>query len=652
MNKQVHMNKPKFDPNQPHDIVEDSVQSTPEVAPTSSNDVNDIESVARGVASSIPLNNQIAGVAKALFDNSGGSFGERYNKNNEIWRAEQAKAKAEDPALFTTGEIAGDIGLFTVLPGESVVANIAKMFGTSFVKGVGDHPEGSLGKQVMDSSVDAAVGHTAGVVLGKGMKIAGNVAKNSAINTTIEWLTDGTKSLKSTLNDHVFKYYNSGEKAALSAIEAHGNFIDDVGKITVQGQPLLHAKSTQESLAKGIKLAKSEVGTKIGNTLKNVESEIDVSSLETKLKNLIPMSDDAETQAFNKALSDNIDRSLYEFTPEKIKNADGSEVIQMIKGTPKKFSAERLHNLRSDIAAKINWNDTTATLKNRALVSQNMAIGDTIANAVESSGADELMTPFKELNKQYTNLSVLEDITHSKGPVGVGGGIISSMKKAATLSGTGIGAMAMYGGMNPVAAVSVGLATRQLLASGEAFSPKLASSLQKVSKQLIEGPSSKLSQSVMAAAAGTTEKFHDAVLHAGSTLSLKEAPLERNSADLKNKSDDVLQILNRIDPKSANALRDAINNGDEATQSQIMEQVAKHPDSKGLIKPGVGWNGTVSDPNDKAMLHGQIDSMDISLKQKLQHKKALDLNGTVPQVKQELPYYIEYKARNKKITDY
>lgn len=610
-------------------------------------EVNDAESFARGAIEGLPLQNQIVAGTKALLDNTPTSFGERYNRNLTEWRAAQEKSKTDDPYIFGTGEVVGDIGGFIAAPGGAAVM---KLGAWTLGKHVSAHPANSIGQHLQNAAFDTAIGVAGGKALEKGMEIAAPMAKSLATNTTIAWLTDGAKGLKKDVGEHVSKFFNSGENKGLSSLDAHHNFVEELRSMKVGDKALLHANSTSESILKDARVFKERLSPEYDRILNSNTAKHNVESLENSLlSDLKISSNDPVTQATKLATEQEVRKT---FSKVKYVDVTTNGVKNTVpEYTPKELTLTELQTLRNDISRRINWDDPTAKVANEMLYDRHKKISNFMEDIMSKS--DEAILPqWKEVNRQWANANLIETITAAKGDPNIGGSVITGMRKSMNLMGTGAGVISMGLGAPLPVAIGVGIAAREALRRGEAMSPKLANGLDRLAKHLIHDPNSKISMGVVAAGAGTASYFHDHVMGAVSTLNLQDSPLERTVVDVQNRSDDILQVVQKLAPQQTDILRKAIDSRDEATISTVMEQVSKLPEARKLIKDGVGWNGKVTDPNDIQNLHKQVDSMNISMKQKLQHKQALTLSGTIPVLQKEVPYYIDYKARNKQEPNY
>ncbi|MCK9370538.1 hypothetical protein M0R04_11560 [Candidatus Dojkabacteria bacterium] len=610
------------------------------------------QSFISGVNAAIPGSNQIMGALGAITDGGEGNFGERYEKNKADWQTAQEAARIDNPTIFGVGEQIGDIGGFTVantiLPGSGVLKNAATLGSWTFGKEAGSHPDQSLGQSLQKASVDTIVGLAAGKVIEKAGSAAIPYVQKLADSTAAHWLTDNVGKAWGVFDSHAAKYYNSSAK--LPKEVATSKYIESLRNYVVEGKPLLNPDSTVHSISQGAEKLQEKYGNRIGKYIQANDKPVDAEQIFNKLSNgkkITSLLNSKEVEVNGAA-----DEALkFAFFKEKVVTQASKDAPAITELVPRKITLSELHDLKRSWASQskllqkeaagasptANASMQATELKNRVGM---------LSEIIKDSLPDD--QAWSTMNKKWADMNALNDITAIKGDGMHGGSIFSKIKKmSSTVASGGVGLAAYSMGVPMQGALAIGAASKYVLGSGEVLSPKLANGLGNLAHYMEKVPGSPIAMRAAAALNGNMENFHTVMMGAVSELNLKQSPLDRNNTDLKNRSDDVLQVMQESAPELTGALRKAINEDNEEGMAAAMEQLAKHPSAKGLIKDGQGWNGKVRDPADKAAMESQISGMNVSHRQKLELKKALNLQGTIPVVKEEQPYYINYKARDK-----
>jgi len=117
---------------------------------------------------------------------------------------------------------------------------------------------------------------------------------------------------------------------------------------------------------------------------------------------------------------------------------------------------------------------------------------------------------------------------------------------------------------------------------------------------------------------------------------LYEQPLERSELDAKTRINDVYNAVLFANKDLANSLMDEHAKGGDL--GPILDAISKLPEAKGLIKPGLGWNGKVYTDEDKAVAINKLRNEYplIASSDRMLYEKAIQGNGSLP-VWEELP---------------
>lgn len=147
-------------------------------------------------------------------------------------------------------------------------------------------------------------------------------------------------------------------------------------------------------------------------------------------------------------------------------------------------------------------------------------------------------------------------------------------------------------------------------------------------------------QGLVIAARGEHKDFDNEMAYVDANIQLSGNPVKRTKEDLLAKKDLLLSVLYKHDSTMADNLSEALSNYDYGTAGLIFEQVAKNPKLNFVIEKGIGFDGKLSDENDKRTLMTEMTSGESGRKlttaQKLDGFKALK-NGTIPQLGKAAP---------------
>jgi hypothetical protein len=271
-------------------------------------------------------------------------------------------------------------------------------------------------------------------------------------------------------------------------------------------------------------------------------------------------------------------------------------------------------------------------------------MSDIISENVQKSGIKS-KDAFMKLNRKWQTLNIVEDLASDVSDKSFGGPF-EHLKNSIATKGLIMGGISTTVGASRAAAAGISLAVNEVLNS-----PKtpaiLAKGFLKVSNFLKANPNSEYAKKIMVAASLSSDELRAAVESTIAEINLMENAVARTSEDVMNKSDDILTAVHGMNPDLANQLRIAIKQEDNNTIGAIMDAVSKQPGANKFLQEGQGWDGKVFTPEDKAQMESEINSMDMSLHQKLRHKKALRLQGTIPQVEQEQERFLKYRERDK-----
>jgi len=217
--------------------------------------------------------------------------------------------------------------------------------------------------------------------------------------------------------------------------------------------------------------------------------------------------------------------------------------------------------------------------------------------------------------------------------------------------------------------VAVGVVGAKELAKAALNSPKLVgklgsllpqtAKLEKIGKFYINGTGqrsmyygalmTRLGQSLNGLDPERTENTVNAL---NATQSLLSTPLDRSTDSLMQRKQDIDAILRVENPELLEELNETLQ--ENGNVGPIMEAITKIPAAKELVKEGVGWDGKVYNPEDKAALRKSVENQPlISSAQKIDMLEQLSLHGTIPNLEEaEIRKPRKYRAKPKKYRPY
>lgn len=144
------------------------------------------------------------------------------------------------------------------------------------------------------------------------------------------------------------------------------------------------------------------------------------------------------------------------------------------------------------------------------------------------------------------------------------------------------------------------------------------------------------------------ERFNRLYSVAKASSHLASSPLKRTTTSVMQNREALNDILRAESPEIAAQLNDAIERGEDI--SPIMDTILKNPMVQGLVADGVGFDGKVYAPEDKAALEKELlDNVFVPGDYKIQMTKALRDSGIIPQI-EEVPKRVpkRFEKRDKR----
>lgn len=260
---------------------------------------------------------------------------------------------------------------------------------------------------------------------------------------------------------------------------------------------------------------------------------------------------------------------------------------------------------------------------------------------------------FRQLNSQYGLATKLEELAATASESKFRNSAFKLGSTAMTFKGfflTGMGGMA--GGAPGIAA---GVFLNSILQSSKTPA-KVVRGLNKLRNKVMQQPNGDIARRLAALihASDSPEAFEENITAMASEVNLIENAVARDIGDVVSKANSISALIRvEMGDEAADSFLEAINSGDTDVIGSIMEQFEdSNPKSRKFIKDGKGWDGKVYSEAKKAELMEELETYDISRKQKLELGKSLREHGLVPQINQEPDRFFNYKQRDKSKPNY
>lgn len=637
------------------------IQEEQEVVEPVQEEVGEVEAFAAGAVQGIPkvIGAGAMALGQELMEDNDFSLQElkeKFDKEKDDLDAWVKSAEAQHPDAFTAGDITAGIapalipgvGAATaglkasvVIGGASGLARADEAELTDALTGAGfgflGHKVGSL----LGEAVDPIAKKIGGYFSGQAGKKAGQITQRY-----------GAKTVKET-HDFVTQHYgahkigeNGTKKTVKEALTEMGDTINKRISFAVGDTPedLLHKTSVQKNiLGKELdqiinQASKNSKFTTTGDTI--------LSDAEMIIKNAMG-GDDALQSQQNAAIA-----ALKELDPALRGTLDDSGKI-----IPRELNLKDLNNLRQKVDSIVQSIDTSTAdnvnkLKAKALKEFNKNLRNKVDDIVDDSLEDVAKGSFKELKREWATMNFMEKQVGTKVKKLSDSGLADVIKDTLTFGRVArtLGVSTLAG---PQTAIAIG--TIDALVSHPAFPQSNIAALQKLGNFIANNPEHVISKNISRAVtfgADTPEVLEQALNVGSAQATLVESPVERTTDSLIQNANAISILLRNSDPELAKQFNNAVRKNDVESLARIGDMLSKMPEASDYVQPGRGFDGRVFDPADIAQLESEVNVMDISLKQKLEHKKALREGGIIPVIQQEPERFFQVNKRDKNKPNY
>lgn len=553
-------------------------------------------------------------------------IGEQYSRNLEDHRKMYSAMEEKHSVLYNIGDISGSIlgsistgGTGTLL-GAGVKAG-AKTLGISAVQGVA-HGVGRAELKTIDETLSevgtiGAVTDVAGTVAGAALGPVGKVVGKGAQKI-------GAESFLNYLGAHVGRLRTGLE----SGLKKHGKNTTEyasrmVKYTTKEGDPLIKGNRNPEELLDILKQEEQIAGEIMGDALKSIKSKPHPMDIHTYIRSSLDTSiEKAQMPDTIKALqevSNEVDSLFFKHIDK------GKGVIEEI---PIERSVQSLHFLKSemfDIAAQRGED----TLKGKATRQVANSLFKYIDNLAKEGADDATYKAYSSAKLKWGDLQETSKMLKHKlsqpdsSPMNV-------FKHFFTRNSVAALGISTATGMAPLPAAMTAIAVEKMATNSKVAAP-VAKGLLKVSSAFKENPErwARASQQIVSASAISSDLFEEKLMEASAEVDLFQNPLPRTSEGVIRQKGSVLTMVGTLDKNMENALREAIDNKETEKIQKIMGSLSSK-DTKGLVQPGIGWDGMAVTEEDTIKVNKWISGIK-NTRKRMHTTKSFKENNQIPQ---------------------
>jgi len=646
--------------------------------------VEETGAMAMGVTQAIPFAKDALSYGKAMYQGGLQDIGERKQANLKEWETEYQKMLGKYP-VHTIGS---DIAVSSLMTVGSLPFQIAS--------GAVSAASRTESRQLGDMAINAGIGGSTVGVLGKGLPMLAKGIQNTAsatkksyqyISRQLGLFTQGpvqnqlgiaSKGISKNVADHATRF--SPKATTEDAVKSFYDRVSSVKK--ADGSPLLRPlQSHGETAAQAKKLLtqKSSELSKVTSSLNEVVKDIPAEEIEAKIlqKVLIQNPTTEDEMIFNSRAMEKVKTYFVRQTtskvvpttlkkPSQIVDASGNpmmhDVVEMVKHEtqlPLKFNATTLQSEKIKAAQQLSERDWSQADSNQPfLKSVYRAIRDVTDETLEAGAFTldgSVANAYRKVNMEWADLHMVQKLTNTaaktKGNIFSKGRALLDARDVLLNIPTG-----EKGSKN----AAIALASTLGVMSGESSaSEKSKKTFERVANHIESFPDSTFVKRILTGASiatlnedGDDSAFESAITSANAELALLDSPIKRNLADIKAKSDYILEALDYHSPMMATSFRSALYDNDDETIRSTMNSASQSPELASIFEQGKGIDGRVYTQEEKDQLNKEVDSMDVSYIQKLKLQKELQLNGVIPVIQEEPDRFFKYQKRDKSKPNY
>lgn len=660
------------------EIAEEEIAQEEQSAPE---EVGQAEAFGLGVMEGIPFAKDAAAAATAMpvdvsqpFITSGevaeqaqdtldeeslSGFTDRFRENKKSWDDAINEAEEQHPVTFTAGDIAGSVGALGAVPG-----GVAASAGVGALEGLSRSENRSI-EDVFAGAAIGIAGHGAGKVLGKSLNFIGKKIGLIADKGVVEATGALNKSKVKRVKKHLLKFYTKKGEGAEESTRRFAKEILDLK--TPEGKPLMEVVQSFDETATKAGEIREVLGKEMGKVLKEADQvieQVDTAPLYTKLQQEVvePIAkiSDENAQALAVKLQQRIDsqfKTPITKTMKEVLDKEGNPVALMEAsgGDFKSLKVSDLHQLKLFLAkeARATFDKNSGQLSSEAIeMKKHVGITtDFIDDIIEDSGVESsLANNYKGLKRKWATANLINEMAEDEGASRLNGPM-NMIKNAFSVRGIAIGAIQKTLEVPTTVAASSAIALNGVIHSGK-VPAALAVGLQKLSNHISKNPDSRHLKRLITASGLSSDAMRTAIAGSIAEINLEQSPVKRNIESAKLKRASIITSLEGTNKEMADKLSEAYDNDDDDTISAMLDAISKDPRTKGLIEPGVGWNGKVYSEEDRASFEEEIRSSNLPVSQEIILLEKLNKQRLIPDIQPVQPFKREWSPRAKNKHDY
>ncbi|MAV64745.1 MAG: hypothetical protein CMG00_06095 [Candidatus Marinimicrobia bacterium] len=537
-------------------------------------------------------------------------LGTHYKMELSKQRKELKRAQQDNPYWYGGGDFVGSLASYAYGGGG---LTLAKSIAMSALHGAGRADKETLKGRAKGALGGAAMG-MGGELLGRGAGSALKTVGNMKSWSVLEALGIKNAQSKRILSNHLEKTGRSVDEFADAMSK---ETIEEISKDGVKKSNLFEFQQTYSQTLDKVTKRMSQVSDDVNKILDVADDEIGktvkASDLHSLLQREIVEPLQSSSEPGKKELAEKVNKYLNSMflkeTPEEIIEQIPKQIPTGVIGPDKQpvyktvysqqtkrtvktdfvedFSLRELNKLKNDVYDVIK--DTAGYMKSDKMVLprevpaidwQKQKIGSLMQNHIDDLMKTKAISPevyasHKAAKTKFTDLGItrkwLKDAsdTVNSGPIGA---LKTSFRGVGGLLWGGVGAGALhYGGMKGMAAYATATAMNAWLHSAGAPAT-MAAGMKRISNAFVRNPErwGNAARKLLVASEASGQGLSEALANVEAQVALDEEPLQRNTADLIQKKDYVLALVE--DENVRNELEEALNTNDSSKVRALMGQ--------------------------------------------------------------------------------
>jgi hypothetical protein len=561
---------------------------------------------------------EIAGGMRALHETVTGdaTFSEwntTYTKHRDEVRQSFKDAEVSNPKSFLAGEMAGGVGSLLIpagIPAKLGAAGMKAVLAGNTIKaaalaggisGVGMAEEIGTDMTAEDLATIgmSTAGAAAGGAIGKGI---GSAFKKITAKKTAQMVQKVAAEKHKTIREAVGMDKASNVTKYKKMMVQLDTNPDEVAAVYDRAVPWKEGMNPDQVVENFVKRKQ-----KVWDDIEKIHQTIDGKNKDGVIN----------TQALLADLQDELGQELSGLPPETI-DQHISKITRSLTGyaDDPKLTMGKMQEIKNAVGSRYKADNSSESHVARRAIYR--VLRRNMNNAAEQVADPEVKKSLQIANKEYGILAETMGITDQVDSTFIaavnrhGASTVKAAEAAAGLAQVWVGSklfspQIMVGG--------VARAFRGIVA-GQPASRRAASLARLADK--IEAAPGRFSQDVtniLAAAGRSVDEFADEMSVLEGKVNLSESPVKRTTQDAYLRATDILPLLKKESPGVAQALTQAMANGDDGQVAQIMSNLGRlYPQ---FIEPGIGMDGKAVTDVDRQEAIQFLESTDWGTTQKM-----------------------------------